>query len=161
MPLTDEQRRRNEASIRAAMDRLLRGELPAHARCDLKTLAREAGVARTGFYSRTDPHGNQKPGPYQHLADEFHRRLQTLREAGTIPDPREHQIARLKVDNTALRQRVEERDRDIQELTAFKDRALSQLAAQYQEITRLRKQLDCPDNIRELASARAANTGQP
>ena len=35
MPLTLEQRRRNEASIRAAMDRLLRGQLPPHggARC--------------------------------------------------------------------------------------------------------------------------------
>ena len=42
MPLTTKQRRRNEASIRAA---------------------REAGVARTGFYARTDPQGNQRPGP--------------------------------------------------------------------------------------------------
>ncbi|MER6670537.1 hypothetical protein ABT256_38705 [Amycolatopsis japonica] len=70
MPLTTEQRRRNEAGIRAAMDRLLLGQLPARGGCDLKTLAREAGVARTGFYARTD----QRPGPYQHLAEEFQRR---------------------------------------------------------------------------------------
>lgn len=45
--------------------------LPARGGCDLKTLAREAGVARTGFYARTDPQGNQRPGPYQHLAESF------------------------------------------------------------------------------------------
>ncbi|MFE0800222.1 hypothetical protein ACFW3N_08900, partial [Streptomyces sp. NPDC058834] len=94
MPLTTEQRRRNEASIRAAMDRLLLGQLPARGGCNLKTLAREAGVARTGFYARTDPQGNQRPGPYQHLAEEFQRRLADLREAGTVSDPRELQITR-------------------------------------------------------------------
>ncbi|MFE7435021.1 hypothetical protein ACIPH4_00055 [Streptomyces tendae] len=94
MPLTTEQRRRNEASIRAAMDRLLLGQLPARGGCNLKTLAREAGVARTGFYARTDPQGNQRPGPYQHLAEEFQRRLADLREAGAVSDPRELQITR-------------------------------------------------------------------
>ncbi len=63
MPLTTEQRRRNEASIRAAMDRLLLGQLPARGGCNLKTLAREAGVARTGFYARTDPQGTSGQGP--------------------------------------------------------------------------------------------------
>jgi hypothetical protein len=96
MPLTAEQRHRNEASIRAAMDRLFGGNLPPHGGCDLKTLAREARVPRTGFYSRTDTRGNQRPGPYQHLADEFQRRLAALRETGTIPDPRELQITKLK-----------------------------------------------------------------
>ena len=115
MPLTPEQRRRNETSIRAAMDRLLRGQLPPHGGCDLKTLAREAGVARTGFYARTDPQGNQRPGPYQHLADEFQRRLADLREAGTVPDPRELQITRLKDENAKLRERVRERDAQIAE----------------------------------------------
>ncbi|GAB3474365.1 hypothetical protein GCM10027521_02700 [Amycolatopsis cihanbeyliensis] len=71
------------------MDRLLGGNLPSRGGCDLKTLASEAGVPRTGFYSRTDPQGNQRPGHYQHLAEEIQRRLAALREAGTIPDPRE------------------------------------------------------------------------
>jgi hypothetical protein len=150
MPLTDEQRRRNEASIRAAMDRLLRGELPPHGRCDLKTLAREAGVARTGFYPRPGTQGNQRPGPYQHLAEEFHRRIDALRRAGTIPDPRELQIARLKDENATLRERIQARDAEIDELTAFKDRALSQLAAQHQEILRLRQSAESRDNVRKL-----------
>jgi hypothetical protein len=105
MPLTTEQRRRNEASIRAAMDRLLLGQLPPRGACDLKTLAREAGVARTGFYARTDPQGNLRPGPYQHLAEEFQRRLADFRKAGTISDPRELRIARLKDENAKLRER--------------------------------------------------------
>lgn len=150
MPLTAEQRRRNEASIRAAMDRLLGGQLPPRGGCDLKTLAREAGVARTGFYARADPHGGQRPGPYQHLAEEFQRRLAALRDAGTIPDPREHQIARLKDENATLRERVQARDELITELTEFKQRALSQLAAQHQEILRLRQTATAPDNVRNL-----------
>ncbi|WP_225812181.1 hypothetical protein [Streptomyces spinosus] len=46
---------RKEEAIRAAMDRLLRGELPPGGRCNLKTLAAEAGVTRTGFYPKKGP----------------------------------------------------------------------------------------------------------
>lgn len=74
------------------MDRLLLGQLSARGGCDLETLAREAGVASTGFYARTDPEGNQRPGPYQHLAAEFQGRPADLREAGTVSVPRELQI---------------------------------------------------------------------
>ncbi len=157
MPLTTEQRRRNEASIRAAMDRLLLGQLPARGGCDLKTLAREAGVARTGFYARTDPQGNQRPGPYQHLAEEFQRRLADFREAGTVSDPRELQITRLKDENAKLR----ERDARITELTEFKERALSQLAAQHEEILRLRQRADSPNNVRTLPTARKSRITGP
>ena len=156
MPLTAEQRRRNEQSIRAAMDQLLRGDLPAPGRCDLKTLAREAGVARTGFYPRTDRQGNQRPGPYQHLAEEFQRRLDNLRATEAVPDPREGQIARLKDENTKLRERIQECDARIEELTQFKDRGLSQLAAQHQDILRLRRAADSPDNIHNLPTAQKA-----
>ncbi|MER5904055.1 hypothetical protein ABT150_28805 [Streptomyces mirabilis] len=40
---TDEERARNEQAIRAAMDRILSGQLRPGQRCDLKTLAPEAG----------------------------------------------------------------------------------------------------------------------
>ncbi|MFD3658868.1 hypothetical protein [Streptomyces sp. NPDC058620] len=69
--ISDTDRTRNEAAIRAAMDRLLRGELPPGGRCDLKTLAAEAGVTRTGFYPKKDRNGSVREGPYQHLSDEF------------------------------------------------------------------------------------------
>jgi len=143
------------------MDRLLLGQLPARGGCDLKTLAREASVARTGFYARTDPQGNQRPGPYQHLAEEFQRRLADLREAGTVSDPRELQITRLKDENAKLRERVQERDARITELTEFKERALSQLAAQHEEILRLRQRTDSPNNVRTLPTARKSRITGP
>lgn len=40
--ISEETKQHNEGAIRAAMDRLLRGELPRGGRCDLKTLAAEA-----------------------------------------------------------------------------------------------------------------------
>ena len=43
MRITTAQRTENENRIRAAMDRLLRGEIPPGGNCDIKTLAREAG----------------------------------------------------------------------------------------------------------------------
>jgi hypothetical protein len=81
----------HEASIRAAMDRLLRGEIPPGGKCDIKTLAAAAGVTRTGFYPKGD-----RRGPYQHLAEELELRLSGCHAAGNIPDPRDAQIARLK-----------------------------------------------------------------
>jgi uncharacterized protein (DUF3084 family) len=91
-------------------------------------------VTRTGFY----PKGHRR-GPYQHLAEEFDRRLKALHGTGTIPDPRDRQIARLKEENTALRDRITERDAELEGLAAFKEQALSRLAAQHEEIQRLRQ----------------------
>ena len=83
MRITADQRAVNENRIRAAIDRLLRGDIPPGGRCDVKTLAREAGVDRTAFY------GNR---PYAHLRAEFEQRLQALQQAGQRPDPRDAQI---------------------------------------------------------------------
>ncbi|MFJ7592322.1 hypothetical protein ACIQZO_34140 [Streptomyces sp. NPDC097617] len=139
--ITEETRVRNEEAIRAAMDRLLRGEVPPGGRCDLKTLAIEASVTRTAFYAKKDRDGTARPGPYQHLAEEFERRLKALQDAGTLPDPRAAQIERLKVINAELKQRVEDRDAEIEKLTAFKQLALSRIAAQHLEIEHLREDL--------------------
>ncbi|WP_306192354.1 hypothetical protein [Streptomyces sp. MK5] len=136
MRTTDDQRRQAEDRIRAAMDRLLRGEVPPGGRCDLKTLATQAGVNRTGFYPKEG-----RPGPFRHLAEEFSRRRDLLQEAGTVPDPREAQIVRLKEEVSNLRQRQAERDTKVEELTDFRQRAISQLAAQHLEIERLRQRL--------------------
>ena len=129
--LTSDARTRAEQDIRAAIDRLLRGEVPPGGRCDIKTLAVTAGVTRTGFYPK-----DGRPGPYQHLADEFHRRLATL--TGTSPDPRDAQITRLKDGNDTLTRRLAGKDTLIAELTSFRQQAISQLAAQHDEIQRLR-----------------------
>lgn len=131
--LTSDARTRAETSIRAAMDRLLSGQIPPAGRCDIKTLAAQAGVTRTGFYPK-----DGRPGPYQHLADEFRRRLGALRDAGTIPDPRDAQITHLKTRIDAHRRRLAEQEKVIAELTAFRQQALSRLAAQHDELQRLR-----------------------
>ncbi|MGW0885705.1 hypothetical protein [Streptomyces sp. NPDC002671] len=129
MRISAAQRTENENRIRAAMDRLLRGEIPPGGKCDIKTLAREAGLDRTAFYGTR---------PYAHLRAEFERRLQALQQAGEQPDPRDAQITRLKNDVTTLRRRLTESTGTINELTEFRTQALAQLSAQHDEIIRLR-----------------------
>jgi uncharacterized coiled-coil protein SlyX len=81
-----------------------------------------------------------------------------LREADEIPDLRVAQIARLKNDIDALKQRLTGRDQTIAALNDFKTEALSQLAAQHDEITRLRGAVTASGNVRRLP-ARAASIG--
>jgi hypothetical protein len=134
--LTSDARNHAEQDIRAAMDRLLRGDLPPGGRCDIKTLAAEAGVTRTGFYPK-----DGKPGPWQHLTEEFRRRLAALCSDGDSPDTRDAQIARLKTGNDTLRRRLGEQAAAITAQDAFRHQAVSRLAAQHDELSRLRDAL--------------------
>lgn len=147
-------RRRNEEAIRVTMDRLLKGELPPGGSCDLKTLATEAGVTRTAFYPKRNRDGTTRPGPYQHLAEEFQQRLRTLREAGEVVDPRIAQIERLKAKVIELKERLAQRDETVAALTTFKELAISRLAAQHDEVVRLREQAAALGNVRGLPAAR-------
>lgn len=151
--ISSAKRRRNEEAIRAAMDRLLKGDLPPGGCCDLKTLATEAGVTRTAFYPKKNRDGTTRPGPYQHLAEEFQQRLRTLREAGKVVDPRIAQIERLKAKAAELKERLAQRDKTVAELTTFKKLAVSRLAAQHDEIVRLREQGAALGNVRRLPAA--------
>ncbi|MDX3233010.1 hypothetical protein [Streptomyces sp. ME19-01-6] len=132
------------------MDRLLRGELPPGGKCDIKTLAREAGVDRTAFY------GNR---PYAHLRAEFERRLQSLQQAGEIPDPREAQITRLKTEIAKLKERLAQSEQSVSELTDFRAEALARLAAQHEEIVRLREVADASKRVTRLPSPRTTVIG--
>jgi chromosome segregation ATPase len=143
MRITAAQRAETENRIRAAMDRLLRGELPPGGNCDIKTLAREADVDRTAFYGQR---------PYAHLREEFEQRLERLRQSGESPDPRTAQINRLKNEVTALKARVARADRTIEELADFRAQALSRLAAQREEIIRLRSALNSSGNVISLST---------
>ncbi|GAA3311007.1 hypothetical protein [Streptomyces cinereospinus] len=150
MRISAAQRAENENRIRAAMDRLLRGEIPPGGKCDIKTLAREAGVDRTAFYGTR---------PYAHLRVEFERRVQTLQDAGEIPDPREAQIARLKAENSKLRDRLAQSEQTIEELTDFRAQALAQLAAQHEEIVRLRESAAGASRVSRLPAPRTTVIG--
>ncbi len=139
MTISELQRRRIEERIRAAIDRLLGGQIPPGGGCDVKTLAREAGISRASLY-RT----------YQHLKTEFEQRLARLRDVGQVPDPRAAQIVRLTNENTRLRQRLAERDQRITELTALRTTAISRLTAQHDQIVALRAALSNATNVRPL-----------
>lgn len=129
MRTSPEQRRQAEQRIRAAADALLRGDIPPDGKCDVTTLARQAGVSRAALYRS-----------YPRLKEEFERRLAAAREAGNAPDPRDAQIARLKTLNDELRQKIAGHETALRELEQFKVTALSRLAAQHDEISRLRRQ---------------------
>jgi hypothetical protein len=146
MRISTEQRQQNETRIRAAIDRLLSGDIPPGGKCDIKTLAREAAIDRAAFYGSR---------PYAHLREEFETRLQARQQAGDIPDRRDAQIARLNDEITGLRQRLTDRDTMITTLRGFKDQALARLAAQHDEITRLRTQNKRAATVRLLPAPEA------
>ena len=127
MPLSAAQREQTEKNIRAAIDRLLAGHIPADGGCDAKTLAREAGISRAALY-RT----------YPHLKEQFERDVAAATAAGGPPDPRDAQIARLKAENAALKTRCAGQDQAITALQDQRTLALSRLTAQHDEIQRLR-----------------------
>jgi hypothetical protein len=129
MRISNQQRQQNEARIRAAMDRLLRGEIPVGGNCDISTLAKEADVDRTAFYGTR---------PDAHLREEFETRLARIREAGDPIGPSEGQISRLKNEKAKLKARLAQVNSETGYLTEFRTTALARLAAQHEEITRLR-----------------------
>jgi hypothetical protein len=130
---------------RAAIDRLLRGEIPPSGGCGIKTLTLGSGVDRTAFY------GNR---PYAHLRTEFEDRLQRLRGAGQAPDPGIAQLDRLKMDNVKLKERLAHAEQAITELDDLRRTASARLAAQHEEIVRLRGVADASARIVRLPAPR-------
>lgn len=141
MRITASQRQANENRIRAVIDRLLRGEIPADGGCDVKTLALQAGVDRTAFYGKR---------PYAQLRVEFEQRLAALQQTSDHVDPRQAQIARLKNEIIELKSRLEQSNSKINQLTNFRTQALAQLAAQHDEITRLRASATAASQVTRL-----------
>ena len=141
MRLSRQQLADNEAKIRAAMTRLLNGDIPPGGKCDITTLAGTAGVDRTAFYGSR---------PYAHLRTEFEQRLKELLDTGERPDPRDAQVARLKDEIARLKERLARSDATISELADFRGQALARLAAQHTEITRLRREVRLAAGVRRL-----------
>ena len=145
MRISAAQRIQNENRIRAAMDRLLRGEIPPGGNCDVKTLARAAGVDRAAFYSNR---------PYAHLRVEFEQRLQQSQRDGHTPDPKAAQIERLRADVDKLKTLLAQANTTIDQLSDFRTQALARLAAQHEEILHLRGAADPNTNVAHLPAAR-------
>jgi hypothetical protein len=148
MRISARRRQATEQRIRHAIDRLLGGDIPSGGRCDVTTLARQAGMDRTAFYGTR---------PYAHLRHEFEQRRLTLQQAGEHPDPRDAQINRLKTEIDTLKQRITRYEQSTTELAEFKQQALSRLAAQHEETTQLRAALQRASNVRRLPTTRSAD----
>ncbi|WP_346167727.1 hypothetical protein [Streptomyces javensis] len=130
MALSQEQRDQIERRIRAAIDRLLSGKIPPGGACDIKTLAREAGISRASLY-RT----------WGHLKDEFEKRRAAAWAAGQQPDPREARIARLRDLNHRLTGKLARTHTEFNQLKERHRLLLSALAAKDDELQRLRREL--------------------
>lgn len=113
------------------MSQLLSGSPPDGLKRDVKSLCALAGVPRATLYRA-----------YPHLKAEFDEGLGRLRDTGDEPDARLGQIERLKTEVAALHKRLSRATTAIAELEAFRATALSRLAAQHDEITRLRHHLE-------------------
>ncbi|MEV6549247.1 hypothetical protein AB0M57_11100 [Streptomyces sp. NPDC051597] len=131
MALSQDQRDQTERRIRAAIDRLLAGQIPVGGACDVKTLAREAGISRASLY-RT----------WGHLKDEFEKRRAAAWAVGQQPDPREARIARLRDLNQRLTGKLAHTHTELTQLKERHRRLLSVLAAKDDELQRLRRQLN-------------------
>jgi AcrR family transcriptional regulator len=127
MRVTAEERRRTEQRIRAAATALLRGDLPPGGSPDITTLARQAGISRATLYRS-----------YPHLKTEFEQQVAARPDDQQSEDPRDARITRLKTENEHLAARIADKDATIGELEQFKTLAISRLAAQHEEIHRLR-----------------------
>jgi len=129
--VASDRRAEAEARIRAVMKQLLSGDVPKGFKCDVSSLSALANVPRATLY-RT----------YPHLKAEFDQHLGRLREAGKEPDPHVAQVERLKSEVMGLRDRLSRANTVTAELEAFRHSALSRLAAQHEEITALRRDLE-------------------
>jgi AcrR family transcriptional regulator len=130
MALSHQQRDQIERRIHAAIDRLLAGQIPPGGACDVKTLAREAGISRASLY-RT----------WGHLKDEFEKRRTAAWAAGQQPDPREARIARLRNLNQRLTGKLARTHTEFNELKERHRLLVSVLAAKDDELQRLRREL--------------------
>ncbi|HUZ38421.1 MAG TPA: hypothetical protein VMV17_19020 [Streptosporangiaceae bacterium] len=139
MRISNERRRDTEQRVRAAARTMLAGEIPVGGKCDITTLARQAGISRATLYRS-----------YPHLKAEFEDQLAQRQASGCAPDLRDTQVQRLQDENARLKDRLAAHESALAQLGEFKILALSRLAAQHEEIGHLR--------VGHTAAARASGT---
>jgi predicted nucleic acid-binding Zn-ribbon protein len=81
-----------------------------------------------------------------------------LQHAGQTPDPKAAQIERLKADIDKLNARLAQANSTIEQLSDFRTQALARLAAQHDEITRLRASATVASRVTRLPQ-RATSVG--
>ena len=129
----EERHTETEVRIRAAMARLLGGDIPEGLKCDVKSLCALSGVPRATLYRS-----------YPHIKVEFEHARSDAHTAGHHPDPRLAQIERLKTEIIDLHKRLDRGNAELAELAelrTFRAEALSRLTAQHDEVTSLRREL--------------------
>lgn len=80
--------------------------------------------------------------------------IQQSQRDGHTPDPKAAQIERLRADVDKLKTLLAQATTTINELTNFRTQALARLAAQHEEILRLRRAADPKTNVAHLPAAR-------
>ena len=144
--------------------------VPVEQRREVEQRIRAAAVVVGLEHPARRPLRHHHPGPpgrvsratlyrsYPHLKQQFEQQIAQA-AAGQHPDPRDAQIAALKSRNDRLQERLGASQSATASLLEFQQLALSRLAAQHQEIMRLRA-TRTPAGVSDLDSARASRTAR-
>ncbi|MBG0741171.1 hypothetical protein IV500_17520 [Paeniglutamicibacter antarcticus] len=126
-----------ENRIRAAIQTLLADEIPPGMNRDITSLCALAGVPRATVY-RT----------YPHLKAIFEEQRSHQQDTATNTDAETHQ--KIPFEKDRLQLKLTAMTTKVHELEHFKSTALSRLAAQHEEILRLRSHHTTDDNVQSI-----------
>lgn len=128
-----------EDRIRAAIQTLLADDIPIGMNRDITSLCALAGVPRATMY-RT----------YPHLKAIFEEQRSHLQDAAPATDTGAETRQKIRSENDRLQLKLTAMTSKVLELEYFKSTALSRLAAQHEEILRLRSHHTKDDNVQSI-----------
>ncbi|WP_193096853.1 hypothetical protein [Brevibacterium sp. FME17] len=128
-----------ENRIRAAIQTLLADEIPIGMNRDITSLCDLAGVPRATMY-RT----------YPHLKAIFEEQRLHLQDATPATNTGADTRQKVRPENDRLQLKLAAMTNKVHELEYFKSTALSRLAAQHEEILRLRSHHTKDDNVQSI-----------
>ncbi|MDN5732505.1 MAG: hypothetical protein L0H14_11885 [Yaniella sp.] len=128
-----------ENRIRAAIQTLLAGEIPNGMNRDITSLCALAGVPRATMY-RT----------YPHLKAIFEEQRSHLQDAAPTTNADGETYQKIRSEKDKLQLKLATMTNKVHELENFKSTALSRLAAQHEEILRLRSQHTQGENVQSI-----------
>lgn len=128
-----------EQRILAAIQTLLADEIPNGMNRDITSLCALAGVPRATMY-RT----------YPHLKAIFEEQRSHLQDATPTTNTSADTRRKIRLENDRLQLKLAAMTNKVHELEYFKSTALSRLAAQHEEILRLRSHHAKNDNVQSI-----------